>query len=188
MLALITFYSFSPKSVANNLLLFAESSLFVFLMHKYETFLESCIHYLGFSSYFSLFFTKYVINFLPLQTKYKTMSNERRNILKTEQFEEFYNSQSDNVKEKIDYVFNILISQKIVSNKFVKKLEDTEFYEMRVSLGNNEYRSILFTIDSQSFIECKTAVILNGFVKKSTKQYKKEIEKARSIIKLLNED
>lgn len=116
------------------------------------------------------------------------MESECRNILKSEQFEEFYNSQSDNVREKIDYVFNIMVSQKIVSNKFVKKLDDTEFYEMRVSLGNNEYRSILFTIDSQSFIECKTAVILNGFVKKSTKQYKKEIEKARSIVKSLNED
>lgn len=116
------------------------------------------------------------------------MDIECRNILKTEQFEEFYNSQSESVREKIDYVLTIMISQKIVSNKFVKKLEDTEFYEMRVSLGNNEYRSILLTIDSQSFIECKTAVVLNGFVKKSTNQYKKEIEKARRIVKSLNED
>lgn len=113
--------------------------------------------------------------------------NEIRTIHKTPQFQEFYNSQPVKVKEKIDYVLGIMVSQKVVSTKFVKNLENTEFYEMRVSLGNNEYRSILLTLDSTSFIECKQAVLLNGFAKKSTKQYKGEIEKARTIVKSLEE-
>lgn len=113
--------------------------------------------------------------------------NEIRNILKSPQFQEFYDSQPAKVKEKIDYVLGIMISQKVVSTKFVKILENTEFYEMRVSLGNNEYRSILLTLDAKSFIECKQAVLLNGFIKKNTKQYKGEIEKARIIVKSLED-
>lgn len=111
--------------------------------------------------------------------------NDVRTILKSRQFQEFYLSQSDKVKEKIDYVLAIMVNQKIISTKFVKKIENSEFYEMRVSVENNEYRSILFSIDAKNFIECKQAILLNGFVKKDTKQYKGEIEKARIIIKTL---
>ncbi|MBP5456228.1 MAG: type II toxin-antitoxin system RelE/ParE family toxin, partial [Paludibacteraceae bacterium] len=57
-----------------------------------------------------------------------------------------------------------------------------EFYEARVSVGNNEHRTIIFAIDSNSFIECKRVLLLNFFIKKDTKQYRKEIEKARRII------
>ena len=113
--------------------------------------------------------------------------NIARTILKTLEFQTFYDSQPAKVQEKIDYVLSIMVSQKVVSTKFVKALENTEFYEMRVSLGNNEYRSILFTMDARSFMECKQAILLNGFVKKDTKQYKREIEKARTIIKSLED-
>ena len=113
--------------------------------------------------------------------------NEIRVILKSSQFQEFYDSQPEKVKEKIDYVLDIMITQKVVNSKFVKTLENTEFYEMRVSLGNNEYRSILLTLDAESFIECKQAILLNGFVKKDTRQYKVEIEKARTIVKSLED-
>ena len=39
-----------------------------------------------------------------------------------------------------------------------------------------------FAIDSFSFIESKRVLFLNSFLKKSTKQYKGEIEKARQIL------
>ena len=110
-----------------------------------------------------------------------------RTLIKTLQFLEFYDSQPAKVQEKIDYVLLMLTSQKIVSSKFIKRLESTELYEMRVSLGNNEYRSILLSLDSVSFIECTQALLLNGFVKKDTKQYKTEIDKARNIIKTLED-
>ena len=66
--------------------------------------------------------------------------------------------------------------------KVVKNLEGTEFYEARVSVGNNEYRTIVFAVESCSFIESKRIFFLNSFLKKGTKQYKGEIETARQIL------
>ena len=74
-------------------------------------------------------------------------------------------------------------TQYVVSTKFVKNLEGTEFYEARVSVGNNEYRTIVFAVESLSFIESKRVLFLNSFLKKGTKQYKGEVETARQILK-----
>ena len=52
---------------------------------------------------------------------------------------------------------------------------------MRVSVGN-EYRVIIFTIDSDNFIEANEVLLLNGFMKKSTKDYKAHIKIAEKII------
>jgi hypothetical protein len=81
-----------------------------------------------------------------------------------------------------------MLTQKIVSKKFVKRIETTEFYEMRVSLGNNQYCSFLFSIDAENFMESHKIVLLNSFVEKSSKQYKAEIKKARKILKEWEED
>ena len=110
-----------------------------------------------------------------------------RTMIKTSAFEEFYATLSDKVQEKVDYVSNILIQNKVVSTKFVKKLENTEYYEMRISVGN-EYRVILFTIDHPNLIEATQVLLLNGFIKKSTKDYKKQIEIADRIIQSLNKE
>ena len=106
-------------------------------------------------------------------------------MIKTSAFEEFYATLSDKVQEKVDYVSNILIQNKVVSTKFVKKLENTEYYEMRISVGN-EYRVILFTIDHPNLIEATQVLLLYGFLKKSTKDYKKQIEIADKIIQSLS--
>ena len=108
-----------------------------------------------------------------------------RTMIKTSAFEEFYATLTDKVQEKVDYVSNILIQNKVVSTKFVKKLENTEYYEMRISVGN-EYRVILFTIDHPNLIEATQVLLLNGFLKKSTKDYKKQIEIADKIIQSLS--
>ena len=76
---------------------------------------------------------------------------------------------------------NILAEIKVVNTKLVKKLVDTDFYELRISVGN-EYRVILFTIDHENLIEATQILLLNGFIKKSTKDYKKEIDKALQIL------
>lgn len=75
-----------------------------------------------------------------------------RTLGRTTEFDEFYNSVDPKVQEKIDYALTLMSQIKVVSTKFVKKLEGTDFYEMRVSVGN-EYRVIIFTIDSDNFIE-----------------------------------
>ena len=76
---------------------------------------------------------------------------------------------------------NVLAEIKVVNTKLVKKLVDTDFYELRISV-DNEYRVILFTIDHENLIETEQILLLNGFIKKSTKDYKKEVEKARYIL------
>ena len=63
--------------------------------------------------------------------------------------------------------------------------ENTVFYEMRVSVSTNEYRTILFTIDADNFMEAKNIILLNSFLKKDTKQYKSEIQKANKILESL---
>lgn len=58
---------------------------------------------------------------------------------------------------------------------------------MMVSVGNNEYRTILFAVDKSNIIESTKIVLLNGFLKKSTKEYRKQIELAQSILKKLEQ-
>lgn len=58
---------------------------------------------------------------------------------------------------------------------------------MRASVGNNEYRTILFAVDKSNIIESTKIVLLNGFLKKSTKEYRKQIELAQSILKKLEQ-
>ena len=111
------------------------------------------------------------------------MGIEIREIAHTKEFLEYFEQLPDNIQEKYDYVFSIMVTQKVVNRKFVKKIETTEFYEMRVSVGTNEYRSFIFAIDAARFMECSRIVMLNSFVEKSSKQYKSEIIKARKILK-----
>lgn len=82
---------------------------------------------------------------------------------------------------------NIIAEIRVVNTKLIKKLVDTDFYELRISVGN-EYRVILFTIDNENFIEAQHILLLNGFLKKSTKDYKKEIEKAKQILNTLSDE
>lgn len=110
-----------------------------------------------------------------------------REIVATEDFSEYYASLPKNVQAKYDYAIQIIATQKVVSIKFVKRLEKTDLYELRVSVGTNEHRTIMLAVDKANFIECTKVVLLNSFLKKSTKQYKAEIKKASDILKKLEE-
>ena len=104
-----------------------------------------------------------------------------RNIIYTNEFEEFYNSVSQKVRDKIDYVLYIVRTQYVVNEKFVKKL-DTIFYEIRILVGFNEYRTIIFSVNSENLIQSTEILLLNSFLKKDTKDYKKAIQKAQTIL------
>ena len=104
-----------------------------------------------------------------------------RGIFRSKEFDEFYTSLPSNIQEKVKYALNIIAEIKVVNKKLVKKLTGTIFYELRISQGN-EYRIILFAIDNENFIEAKQIILLNGFIKKSTKDYKQEINKAVQIL------
>jgi len=109
-----------------------------------------------------------------------------RTLLRSTAFDEFYNSLQMKVQNKVKYALNIIAELKVVNTKMVKKLVETDFYELRISVGN-EYRVILFTIDQENFIEAEQILLLllNGFMKKSTKDYKKELLKAQQILNSL---
>ena len=116
------------------------------------------------------------------------MNEDIRETFHSEEYDQYYNSLDEKIKVKYDYVESIIKTQYVVNKKFVKNLEGIEFYEARVSVGTNEYRTIVFTIDSQSFMESKRVLFLNSFLKKDTKQYKSEIEIARQIMNKYTEE
>ncbi len=53
---------------------------------------------------------------------------------------------------------------------------------MRVSVGNNEYRTIIFSIDNNNIVSATKIILIHGFLKKNTKQYRKEIKRAETIL------
>lgn len=110
------------------------------------------------------------------------MNEDIRETFHSAEYDEYYASLDAKTKAKYDYVETIIKTQYVVNKKFVKNLEGTEFYEARISVGNNEHRTIIFAIDSLSFMESKRVLFLNSFLKKGTKQYKGEIETARGIL------
>lgn len=110
-----------------------------------------------------------------------------RMVYKTPQFEAFYNLLPAKVQTKFQYVIEVVTTIYDISTKFVKHLQDTDLYEMRVSVGSNEYRTILFALDKPNIIEATKIILLNGFLKKSSKDYRKQIEIAQSILNYLEQ-
>ena len=105
-----------------------------------------------------------------------------RTIFRTQEFDSFYLALPDKVRVKFEYVFQVVQTVYNVSTKFVKHLENTDLYELRVSVGSNEYRTVLFAVDHDNVIEATRIILLNGFLKKSSKDYKKQIELAQTIL------
>ena len=97
------------------------------------------------------------------------MNEDIRETFHSKEYDQYYASLDEKTKTKYDYVEMIIKTQYVVNKKFVKNLEGSEFYEARVSVGSNEYRTIVFAIDSLSFIESKRVLFLNSFLKKDTK-------------------
>ncbi|MDE6497486.1 MAG: type II toxin-antitoxin system RelE/ParE family toxin [Muribaculaceae bacterium] len=105
-----------------------------------------------------------------------------RTVYKTPEFQSFYTALQPKVQLKFDYVIDIISTIYNLPTKFVKHLENTDLYEMRVSIGPNEYRTIIFAIDHDNIIEAKNIILLNAFLKKDSKSYRKQIEIALSIL------
>lgn len=107
----------------------------------------------------------------------------RRELIYSTEYMEFVDSLSENEQEKMLYAVIVLGTLKSLSTKFVKKLINTVFYELRISVLDKELRVVLFPVDSENINLASRIVMLNGFVKKSTKDYDKEIRKAVNILK-----
>ncbi len=105
-----------------------------------------------------------------------------RIVYKKDQFEAVYSALPAKTQTKFDYVINIISTIYNVPAKFVKHLEKTDLYEMRVSVGTNEYRTVLFAIDHDNVIEANRIILLNAFLKKDNRDYRKQVETAISIL------
>ena len=104
-----------------------------------------------------------------------------RTIYRSEEFDVYYASQTERVRNKIDYALSVMQQIKVVNTKLVKRIENTDYYELRISV-DNEHRVLMFTIDQENFIEANQILMLNGFIKKSTKDYKAQIAIANRIL------
>ena len=99
---------------------------------------------------------------------------ERTIIYFGDYFRDFIESLNEDVREKIDYVLDMLKKIKKVNPKFIKHIRDGLF-ELRVIFEGNIYR-VFFIFDKGNVV-----VLFNGFQKKSQKTPLKEIEKALRI-------
>ena len=109
--------------------------------------------------------------------------NDIRELYFSDEFVEFYSMLQDKVKVKFEHTMDIIRTEYVLSTKFVKHLENKNLYEMRVSVNTNEYRTILFGVGSDMILLSKKILLLNGFLKKSTKDYSKQIKIAERILK-----
>jgi hypothetical protein len=60
-----------------------------------------------------------------------------RELYFSNEFVDFYDALPDRVKLKFEYVMDIVRTEYVLTTKFVKHLEKTDLYEMRISLGTN---------------------------------------------------
>ena len=110
-----------------------------------------------------------------------------RELIFTEEFFSFYQQLDTKVQTKFDYTIEVVRNVNILTTNFVKHLEGTELYEMRVSVGSNAYRTIMFTMDHDNINLARRIILLNAFLKKSTKDYKKQVKIVTDILKRLND-
>lgn len=93
-------------------------------------------------------------------------------------FKDFYKKQSLVVRKKIDWTLLLLKTTRIVPEKFLKHLTNTDgLWEVRISAGNGIFRIFCF------FDEGDLIILLSAFQKKTQKTPVKEIKKAERLKK-----
>ena len=85
--------------------------------------------------------------------------------------QEFLDSLTGKVAQKIIWVLRLLEDIETVPSTYFKKLTGTDIWECRIQYGSNSYRIFCF-FDSHSVI-----VLTHGFMKKTQKTPKQEIER-----------
>lgn len=104
------------------------------------------------------------------------MERYRQIIYFKDYFFDFFEQQTEKVKEKIDYVLFVVTVAARIPQNFFQHLEGTNgLYEIRVEFQGNIYRIFC------CFDEGQVVVLFNGFQKKSQKTPSGELEKAMKI-------
>ena len=101
---------------------------------------------------------------------------ERDVLIFKSSFIEFYRSQEHKVQQKIEFVLDLIRHERAVPAKFFKRLHNIQgLYEVRVITPQKCIR-ILWFLDEGDLV-----ILTNGFVKKSEKTPRREIEKAKRL-------
>ena len=100
----------------------------------------------------------------------------RQIIFYKDYFQAFFAEQSEKVKAKIVWTFELIQEMQRVPETYLKHVEDTHgLYEIRVQSGRNIFRIFCF------FDEGKLVILANGFQKKTQKIPFNEINIALKI-------
>lgn len=105
-----------------------------------------------------------------------------REIYISEECEEYIlEKSSERVQKKFKYLLEVLKEHKIIHTSIVEKLTNTKYYELKIK-AENQIRIIIFTIDNENFNETDQIILLNGFLKRTNKDYKKAVKIADKLL------
>jgi len=85
---------------------------------------------------------------------------------------DFLDSHSGKVTQKITWVLKLIEETEMVPKEYFKKLTPYDIWEVRISFSGNKYRILAFIYENSQLI------LTHGFIKKTQKIPKSEIEKA----------
>ena len=96
-----------------------------------------------------------------------------------EYFDDFFRVQTQEVRDKIIKILDIIEQVERIPSTYLKYIEGTNgLFEVRIQLGSNIFRIFCF-FDGNKFV-----ILLTGFQKKTQKTPPKEIDRA---VRLMNE-
>jgi phage-related protein len=104
------------------------------------------------------------------------MDKKRQLIYFKNYFWDFFNAQTEKVKDKIDYVLFLVTVAERIPKKFFDQMTGYDgLFEIRIEFESNIFR-IFCCFDERNLV-----ILFNGFQKKTQKTPKNEIDKAIKI-------
>ena len=111
------------------------------------------------------------------------MDKIRQVIAYKDYFEDFLLKQPEKVQDKIYKIIEAIETLERIPANYLKFIQGTKgLYEARIQLGSDIWRVFCF------FDQGKLVILLNGFVKKTQKTPRKEIDKAVGLMNSYYED
>ena len=105
------------------------------------------------------------------------MDKKRQLIYFKDYYWDFFNSQTEKTKDKIDYVLFLVTVADKIPKKFFEQITGYDgLYAVRIEFKSNIYR-IFCCFDKGNLV-----ILFNGFQKKTPKTPKNEIERALRIM------
>ena len=80
-----------------------------------------------------------------------------RKLIYSAEYLGFEKNSNERTREKLRYASAILETMPVISTQFVKKLVNTDFYELRIKV-DNEVRVVLFSLDSANINQASTII------------------------------